>query len=287
MWPRPQPRSLRVAAELRRRALLKWYRQNGRDLPWRRLSDPWAILVSEVMSQQTQIARVIPAWRRFLDRYPTPNDLVGADRAELIRLWDGLGYQRRAFNLQRAAEMIDRCGWPTDVGGLSQLPGVGPYTAAAVACFAFEVPVPAVETNLRRILSRWHGTILDGADLERIAAEELADGDASGWNQALMDLGATICHPRQPNCGICPVQSWCDDPSIYQPPPRQSRYRGSVRQARAAVVKQLARTQSTEEAQLASVIGLEAATVATAVSALEAEQIIEREEGWVRLTSSG
>lgn len=239
------------------------------------------------MSQQTQIARVIPAWRRFLERYPTPHELAGADRTELIRLWDGLGYQRRAFNLQRAAEVIDHRGWPTDVDALSQLPGVGPYTAAAVACFAFDVPVPAVDTNLKRILSRWHGTMLEGEQLAYVASDEMAGADAPAWNQALMDLGAKICRPRKPNCDACPVQSWCADPSVYKPPTRQSRYLGSVRQARAAVVKQLARAPRSEESQLASIVGLDASTVATAVSALEAEQIIERENGWLRLTSAG
>lgn len=276
-----------VVAESRNQALLEWYRECGRELPWRELVDPWAILVSEVMSQQTQIPRVIPAWREFIARYAKPGDLVGADRAELIRLWDGLGYQRRAFNLQRAAEVIEQNGWPTDVDGLCELPGVGPYTAAAVACFAFGAPVPAIDTNLKRVLSRWHGRVLEATELGRVAATELPHEDASAWNQALMDLGATICRPRSPDCHACPVEAWCADPSIYAPPPRQSRFQGSVRQARAAIVKQLAHAPNAEESQLATAVGLNAVTVAAAVDALEAEQIIEREEGWLRLASTG
>ena len=130
------------------------------------------------MAQQTQITRVVPAWTAFLERYPTPSDLAGSDRAELIRLWGGLGYQRRAFNLQRAARQIERGGWPADVDGLMALPGVGPYTAAAVACFAFGASVPAVDTNLRRILSRRSRNLRAGRHL-RVIVESGDDGSRS------------------------------------------------------------------------------------------------------------
>lgn len=274
-----------VAAEARRRALLDWYQTDGRDLPWRQDPEPWSILVSEIMSQQTQIARVIPAWRAFLDRYPTPGDLADSDRAELIRLWGGLGYQRRAFNLQRAARDIDRHGWPTDVEGLMSLPGVGPYTSAAVACFAFGASVPAVDTNLRRILSRWHGHALQARELDEVASAEMDTIDASAWNQAMMDLGASICRPRDPRCAGCPVEQWCDDPSIYQPPARQSRYEGSVRQARSAIVRELARSSPVTESELAIAVGLESSTVAAAIVALVSEQIVEYHRNEVRLVS--
>ena len=237
------------------------------------------------MAQQTQITRVVPAWTAFLERYPTPSDLAGSDRAELIRLWGGLGYQRRAFNLQRAARQIERGGWPADVDGLMALPGVGPYTAAAVACFAFGASVPAVDTNLRRILSRWHGRTLRGKELDEVATSELDATFASSWNQAMMDLGASICRPRAPRCAECPVEQWCDDPSIYQPPARQSRYEGSVRQARSAIVRELARSSTATESELAIAVGLKSSTVAEAISALVSEQIIEYHQNQVRLAS--
>lgn len=260
----------------RTRALLDWYRESGRDLPWRSTSEPWPILVSEVMSQQTQISRVIPAWGRFMERYPTPGDLATSDRSELIRLWAGLGYQRRALNLQRTAAIIDETGWPTTVDGLCRLPGIGPYTAAAVACFAFGAPVPAIDTNLKRILSRWHGEVLDGGDLSRAAASELPNELASEWNQALMDLGATRCRPRQPRCGACPVSDWCVDPSVYQPPPRQTRFEGSIRQARAATMRALAHDGALTSAALAALSGLDQARIDGAITSLLSDGSVER-----------
>jgi len=271
-----------VAAE-RTRALLDWYRDNGRDLPWRATSDPWAILVSEVMSQQTQISRVVPAWTAFMDRFPTPAELAGADRGELITLWAGLGYQRRAINLQRAADAIHRSGWPPDVAGLMQLPGVGPYTAAAVACFAFGVPVAAVDTNVKRILSRWRGEPLSGPALSEAADAELPDGHAADWGQALMDLGAMVCRPRNPLCDDCPAEDWCTDPGVYEAPPRQSTYEGSVRQARAAILKTLADHSPASVDRIAEATGLDRATIAAAAAALERESTIDRSVGLLSL----
>ncbi len=222
----------------RDRALRDWYRLNSRPLPWRTTRHPWPILVSEVMSHQTQITRVVPAYERFLDRFPNPGELAGADLAEVLRLWDGLGYQRRAVNLWRTAAIVADGGWPEDVAGLSRLPGVGPYTAAAVACFAFGAPVAAVDTNLRRVVGRWIGRPV----LANESLDELVDGhDPAGWNQAIMDLGATVCRPASPDCAACPVSDWCADPTVYVAPPRQTPYEGSVRQARAAILKALAR----------------------------------------------
>lgn len=271
-----------MAAE-RTRALLDWYQENRRALPWRETSDPWAILVSEVMSQQTQISRVVPAWSRFMERFPTPGDLAGADRSELITLWAGLGYQRRAINLHRAAEVIHRTGWPTDVAGLMELPGVGPYTAAAVTCFAFDEPIPAVDTNLKRILSRWHGTPLSGSRLQDAAADELPSDAAAEWTQAVMDLGAAVCRPRNPSCDICPVEDWCIDPTVYQPPPKQGAYEGSVRQARAAVLKSLAKHGPSTQNAIAAWSGLDPATLAIAVEALERESTLVRTDDLIEL----
>ncbi len=268
----------------RTRALLEWYRRHGRDLPWRETSDPWAILVSEVMSQQTQISRVIPTWSAFMERFPTPADLAGADLSELITLWAGLGYQRRAVNLHRTARIVATSGWPSDVDGLEQLPGVGPYTAAAVACFAFGEAVPAVDTNLKRILSRWRGEPLAGVALREAAAVEFPPAHASDWTQALMDLGATVCRPKNPACDVCPVEDWCIDPGVYQPPPRQSAYEGSLRQARAAVLRTVARDGAMPVESLSERSGIDKGRVETAIASLVADGTVQRHDGLVSIT---
>ena len=271
-----------MAAE-RTRALLDWYRRHGRDLPWRDTTDPWAILVSEVMSQQTQISRVLPAWATFMERFPTPGDLAVAGRSELITLWAGLGYQRRAINLQRAARVVSESGWPSDVEGLMELPGVGPYTAAAVASFAFGEPVPAVDTNLKRILSRWHGEPLAGTALRQAASAEIPTTDGADWNQALMDLGATVCRPKNPACDVCPVEDWCTDPEVYEPPPRQSSYEGSARQARAAVLRTVARFGAMSIESLSYRSGIERARLEQAIASLIAEGTVQHHDGEVSI----
>jgi A/G-specific adenine glycosylase len=235
------------------------------------------------MSQQTQISRVVPAWTAFMERFPTPGHLARADRGELITLWAGLGYQRRAVNLQRAATVIDDSGWPTDVAGLIQLPGVGPYTAAAVACFAFGEPVPAVDTNLKRILSRWHGEALSGSALNEAALAGLPVDHAADWTQAMMDLGASVCRPRNPVCGECPVEGWCLDPDVYEAPPRQSTYDGSVRQARAAILKALAVHGPSSAGRIIEATGLDRSAVEAAAKALEREATILRSAGLLAL----
>ena len=167
-----------------REALLDWYAERGRELPWRETRDPYAILVSEVMLQQTQASRVAPRWVAWLERWPTAQALAAAPTAEVIRAWQGLGYNRRAVSLQRAARVVAERGWPDD---LTELPGVGPYTAAAVACFAFGRPVLPVDVNVRRVQER------TGEEFDHTCA------------QALMDLGATVCIARVPRCGECPL----------------------------------------------------------------------------------
>jgi A/G-specific adenine glycosylase len=260
---------------VRNQALAAWYHRTNRPLPWRALSDPWPILVSEVMAQQTQLTRVVPAWERFMSRFPEPATLAAAEVAELIELWAGLGYQRRALNLRRAAVELCEHGWPTTAAGLASLPGVGAYTAAAVACFAFGEPVPAIDTNLRRVLSRWEGRPLAGRELTEAAWRHLDRDRPATWNQAIMDLGATVCRPSEPRCYQCPVQEWCADPSVYVSPPRQSRYEGSVRQARAAVMKTLAEG-STDLGTLSDRLDIEPDRLDRAVAALESEGAIIR-----------
>lgn len=222
----------------RTEALLDWYGRNRRDLPWRHTDDPWHILVSEVMLQQTQASRVADAYKRFIHRFPNPDSLAGASSNDVLSYWIGLGYNTRALRLREAARIICEQGWPRTSAALLDLPGVGPYTAAAVACFAFGEQVAAVDTNLRRVLSRWVGRPLDGSDLVATASDLLADGAAVYWNQAVMDLGATLCRPS-PNCDACPVAEWCTDPTVYIPPRPQGRFEGSVRQTRAAIIRLL------------------------------------------------
>jgi len=180
-----------------RDALLRWYARTRRDLPWRRTDDPYAILVSEVMLQQTQVARVVPRYLEWLERWPTTAALAAASRAEILAAWVGLGYNRRALALHAAAAEVARDGWPED---LRTLPGVGPYTAAAVASFAFGAQVAAVDTNVRRVAER----LGRGAPDARVPP-----GRAADWNQAAMELGATVCRARTPRCGACPIAAWC------------------------------------------------------------------------------
>jgi A/G-specific adenine glycosylase len=180
-----------------RGALLAWYARVRRDLPWRRTTDPYAILVSEVMLQQTQVARVVPRYVEWLERWPTAAALAAASRADVLAAWVGLGYNRRALALHAAAVAVAGDGWPAD---LRTLPGVGPYTAAAVGSFAFGAQVAAVDTNARRVAERLgHGP----------PAALLPPGRAADWNQAAMELGATVCTARAPRCDACPVARWC------------------------------------------------------------------------------
>jgi A/G-specific adenine glycosylase len=220
----------------RNRSLLSWYRANARDLPWRRTVDPYAILVSEVMLQQTQVSRVIPRYEAFLAEWPLVGDLADADTQQLLRAWSGLGYNARALRLREAARSVATDGWPTSIEGLRQLPGVGPYTAAAVASIAFGEEAAALDTNLRRILSRWAGEPLSGSLLESYAVDAVG-APAGDWNQALMDLGSAICTTRDPSCSQCPVEAWCLDPTVYEAPRRQSAFSGSHRQLRGALVR--------------------------------------------------
>lgn len=209
--------SLRNANSFKRR-LLRWYRRVGRRLPWRTTRDPYRILVSEFMLQQTQVSRVEQYYPRFLGRYPTIRDLARARPGAVREAWDGLGYYRRASNLHRLAQVVvkSHCGRvPDEERSLEALPGVGPYTAAAVASFAYEQRRLPVDTNVARVLRRAFGLRLDGARgrrrLSRIAGDLLPRRGPVAWefNQAMMDLGATVCRARRPDCPQCPVRPAC------------------------------------------------------------------------------
>ena len=225
-----------LSVSTRNAALIRWYGDEARNLPWRVFGDPYLTLVSETMLQQTQVERVIPKFDEFVDTWPTVGGLASATTNQLLAMWSGLGYNSRALRLRESAQLITDSGWPTSVAGLQNLPGVGPYTAAAIASIAFGVDVPAVDTNLKRVLSRWHGESLSGRPLDEFAFQALAS-PAGVWNQAVMDLGAMVCRPRNPSCGECPVSDWCADPSVYVPPAHQSGFRGSRRELRGALVR--------------------------------------------------
>jgi A/G-specific adenine glycosylase len=200
--------------------LLRWYGEHARDLPWRHSRDPYAILVSEVMLQQTQVERVIPRYDSWLARWPTVEALAGAPAADVIVAWQGLGYNRRAINLHRAARHVAEHGWPDD---LTELPGVGPYTAAAVGNFAFGRDVLPVDVNIARVQER------TGAEFDGACA------------QALFDLGATICLARIPRCDLCPLAHGCPSRgSRFEPLRKQSAFEGSFRQRRAHVLRAVA-----------------------------------------------
>jgi A/G-specific adenine glycosylase len=197
--------------------LLAWFAANRRDLPWRHTRDPYRILVSEVMLQQTQVDRVIPYYTRWLDAFPTVQALAAATTADVILLWAGLGYNRRAVNLQRTAQAVVARGgeFPRDVESLKSLPGIGPYTAGAIACFAFEQDVAFIDTNMRRVLHRVFlgpelpTPLANDREVTALAETILPQGDAWTWNQALIEFGALHCTARKPLCVICPVQQEC------------------------------------------------------------------------------
>ena len=199
--------------------LLEWFAASERDLPWRRTRDPYAILVSEVMLQQTQVERVVPRYVAWLERWPTVEALAVTPIADVLREWQGLGYNRRALNLHRAAAAVSARGWPSD---LTELPGVGAYTAAAIRNFAFGEDVLPVDTNVRRVQER----------------TEHRFGPRTA--QALMDLGATVCLARVPRCGICPLAEGCPSRGRrYEPLRKQSRFEGSFRQRRARALRSI------------------------------------------------
>ena len=231
-----------------------WFRRNGRDLPWRGTRDPYAILVSEVMLQQTQVGRVVPRYLAWLERWPSVQALAEAPPAEVIREWQGLGYNRRALSLQRAAKQVAASGWPDD---LTTLPGVGPYTAAALRCFAFGEDVLPVDVNVARVRRRTRAEF--GAHLA----------------QALMDLGATLCLARIPRCGECPLACECPSRGTRDEPARkQGPLEGSFRQRRAATLRLVAdsaRAQDTLDDE--------------AVRALERDGLVVVEAGVVALPS--
>ena len=194
------------------RSILRWYRRSARDLPWRRTRDPYRILISEVMLQQTQVGRVVGRYRAFLREFPNVGALATATPGSVVRAWQGMGYNLRALRLHAMAVHVrdnHRSRFPKDVAALEKLPGIGPYTARAVACFSFGVPVAVLDTNVRRVLYRVFPRIAESGNLWDLAEQILPRRSAFDWNQALMELGSTICTAAAPSCPECPVGRAC------------------------------------------------------------------------------
>jgi A/G-specific adenine glycosylase len=300
MPPAPSP-ALRADA---RAAVLTWFDARGRALSFRDTRDPYAILVSEVMAQQTQISRVVEAWSRFLDRFPSVQDLAAASPADVLRAWRGMGYDRRALNLHRAARLIvaEHGGQvPRDIGALEKLPGIGPYTARAVASIAFGRPVGAVDTNVRRVLGR----ALAGRDgMTPVELQDAADASVDlarpgDWTHAIMDIGATLCRPARPRCTDCPLRDWCRfaaqeamaaPMTVTATPSRRASAAGSAppfqatsRWLRGRIVDRLREADGSEWTRVESRIGEHGATaVEAALSALARDGIVELDPGDAR-----
>jgi A/G-specific adenine glycosylase len=263
----PQPTVDPARLATIQRDLLAWFEAHGRDLPWRRTRDPYRILVSEIMLQQTQVDRVRPKYESFLAQFPTLESLAAASPGDVIRAWAGLGYNRRALNLQRTARAVmDEHGgrFPDTPESLRALPGIGPYTAGAVACFAFERDVAFMDTNIRRVIARVFadatGESSTDRDLLRIAEAAVPEGNGWAWNQAIMELGALICTAARPRCQICPLRSECgayaawsaSDQQVFDAPPtaptrkiaeRPARYETTARFFRGRAVDALRRLE--------------------------------------------
>ena len=267
-------------------ALLKWGSDTLRDLPWRRTRNPWHVLVSEVMLQQTSVARVLPKFEAFINEFPTPHDLASAPLGDALRLWSGLGYPRRCRNLREAARVLheDFNGeFPESVDVLLTLPGVGQYTSRAVLAFAFEHDVAVVDTNVSRVLSRLEGRALKAKELQVLADSFVPQGLGWEWNQVMMDFGARHCTARQPQCAQCPLRQLCvwkgegvdPAPASAGASKPQGRFEGSDRQARGRAMRAVADGVTTLAA-LTKTMGVEEDRARILVTALVDEGLLVR-----------
>ncbi len=292
-------RDLRPFPPALRDTILDWYEAFGRSLPFRGTTDPYAILVSELMAQQTQAARAAEAWVRFMERFPSVASLAVASPADVLRAWQGLGYNRRALSLWRTARRIVEVHGgrvPSDLDALRALPGVGPYTARAVAALAFGTAVGAVDTNVRRVLGRivaGDPAALRPAELQSVADAVVPPDRAGLWTHALMDLGATICRPTRPDCARCPALAWCryaqaerhpgPAPREAGPVPRQAAVReapavftSTSRWLRGLIIDRLRAAPDGEWSVVAAPIGQhDQSAVAAALEALARDGLLE------------
>ena len=272
--------------------VLAWGVPRLRDLPWRRTREPWAVLVSEVMLQQTQVTRVIPRWHAFLGRFPTPDACAAAPLGDVLREWQGLGYPRRARNLHATAQrVVELGGFPSDLPGLLALPGIGSYTARAILAFAFELDAAVVDTNIARVYARVAGERLTPRRVQALADEHAPSGDAWVWNQCLMDLGAVLCRPANPRCGECPVVARCSWHRAGGPDPavgssgvstKQARFDGSDRQARGRLMRALT-AGPVPRGEVAAVMQRDERTAERLVAALVTEGLCADDGRVVRL----
>lgn len=273
----------RAAPATLRRRLLRWYDRSARELPWRRTRDPYAVLVSEVMLQQTQVSRVLPAYTAFLRRFPTLGALSRASLADVLRAWSSLGYNRRARDLHQIARLHPRA-LPATRDALDALPGIGAYTAGAVRCFSRGESVAFADTNIRRVLGR---ALLGRIATEREAValdEQLVPRQgADKWHHALMDLGATVCHARAPLCNSCPVADGCRSRGrvVRAAPRRQAAFATSDRRVRGRIVAVLREHEAMSEAALRRAVGDPRA--GELLGALVDEGLVERAGRAVRL----
>ena len=227
-----------------------WWDSEKRDLPWRISRDPWAILVSEFMLQQTQASRVVEKYKTFLKRFPNPTTCANSNPGKVIELWSGLGYNRRAINLHRTAKTIaekHKGTVPDELSLLLDLPGIGDYTARAILAFSFEKDVAVVDVNVKRVLSRLEGRTLSMKEAQSIADQNLPTGEGWRWNQAMIEIGATICTARKTQCGKCPLKETCTwtknqaatDPAISVKSKKLETFEGSDRQGRGKLINAL------------------------------------------------
>ena len=291
----PSGVSSQTATHLRsfRHAVLSWYRSNRRELPWRTTREPYRILVSEVMLQQTQVDRVMPKYRAFLKAFPTARKLAHAKTGDVVMLWSGLGYNRRAVSLQRASRaIVERGLFPSSFEALSLLPGIGPYTARALQCFAFHQDVAVIDTNIRRIFSRYFfkgaGTL---KNIGRVASGAVPHGRGSDWGNALMDFGSLVCTAAAPKCGVCPLRMSCaayrcgKQESFLRVGRPQPRFEGSRRQYRGKVVRLLrdAPAHTLPAAAVRKGLKKPEGFVTSIIDELERDRLVVREKGRVRL----
>jgi A/G-specific adenine glycosylase len=291
------PSSRRPTRAAFNRALLAWHRTHGRDLTVRRTNDPWAILVAEVMSQQTQIERIAPAWERFIARWPDATSLANAGTRDLLRAWAGLGYNRRALALREAARAVvrDHGGKvPSNLAALERLPGVGPYTARAVAASGFSVPVAPLDVNVRRVVRRVIGGEPSAKHLQAEADGLVERRDPRAWLDGVMDLAATVCTARAPRCTECPLRSMCvahttgGELSAKAARPKAQRFTSTNRWLRGRLLAAVREAPSGAWVHAPDGLGVhDRGAVLAALRGLERDGFVELRDGRARLAPDG